>query len=60
MSKVLLRERASQICVTNPRYSKSIKEKKNSRGAGGRCATNFPLDLSPLNHNSTVSVVERY
>lgn len=33
MSKVLLREKASQICVTNPRYSTSIKEKK------------FPLDF---------------
>lgn len=28
MSKVLLSERAFQIWVTNPRYSKSIKGKK--------------------------------
>lgn len=47
MSKVLLRERASQICVSNPRYSKSIKGKKKGEEQG-RCSLIFHLTYNSL------------
>lgn len=54
MSKVLLRERAFQICV---RYSKSIKEEKNVCG-GGLILFSIGLKIHsslfrPLNRDST-------
>lgn len=63
MFKVLLRERASQICVTNPRYSTSIKEKKWGRREINLISIGFQIHsslFSPLSHDSTVSVGERH